>query len=241
MPIYKHTILPGAHFGALTVDGPREKLPGKTYWGYPCTCSCGSGKRVFAKGYDLVNGVVTGCGCNPNRASGVKSAQYLHGATCGGKRTAEFSIYVGILERCFNQNSEAYPDYGGRGITVCDRWHKSFAAFLADVGCRPGKQYSMDRWPNNNGNYEPGNVRWATQSQQCRNKRNNRILTLNGESKTLTDWAESYGISDDAIYSRLKRGWSVERTLTTPALSNGCRPSGWIRDGRNDVAGLGSE
>jgi hypothetical protein len=116
--------------------------------------------------------------------------------------------------RCTNPNVPNYKDYGGRGIAVCERW-RSFEAFLADMGPRPGLGYSIERI-NNDGDYEPGNCRWADRAQQSNNRRNNRLLTWNGETKTLAEWSRTTGLDYAALLARLNRGWSVERALSTP-------------------------
>jgi hypothetical protein len=121
-----------------------------------------------------------------------------------------------MIARCTRVTGADYPDYGGRGIRVCDAWVNSFDAFLADVGPKPGPEYSIDRI-NNDGNYEPGNVRWATVIQQAGNKRNTSRLTLGGTTLSVPKWSERTGIGRAVIWSRLTRlGWSVERALTTP-------------------------
>ena len=119
-----------------------------------------------------------------------------------------------MLTRCNNKNDTRYQWYGGRGITVCDRWSK-FENFLADMGERPEKM-TLDRI-DTNGNYCPENCRWATNKQQHRNKRSNRLLTHDGETKCVAEWAETVGISQGALASRIDvYGWSVEKALTTP-------------------------
>ena len=105
---------------------------------------------------------------------------------------------------------------GARGIKVCEKWRRSFAAFLFDVGPRPSKVHSIDRI-NSNGNYEPGNVRWATAVEQAQNRRSNNRLTLNGETMCVAAWARRTGISPNCLISRKEMGWTDERTLTTPS------------------------
>lgn len=113
--------------------------------------------------------------------------------------------------------------YAERGIGVCDRW-LSFENFLADMGEKPGPEFSLDRRINVNGNYEPSNCRWATQVQQHRNKRSNRLLTWRGETLPTSEWAERVGIERHTIGYRIRHGWSVEAALTTPAsFANGGR------------------
>lgn len=108
--------------------------------------------------------------------------------------------------------------YGGRGIKVCERWMESFANFIADMGARPSEEHSLDRI-DNNGNYEPGNCRWATATEQSRNKRNNRLLTVFGETKPLSAWVEDSrcAVSRESLKDRVRRGWDVEKALTTPS------------------------
>ncbi|HEY9737554.1 MAG TPA: hypothetical protein V6D06_14770 [Trichocoleus sp.] len=120
-----------------------------------------------------------------------------------------------MKSRCHNPNNAAYDRYGGRGIVVCDRWRESFENFYADMGPRPSEQHSIDRI-NNDGNYEPGNCRWATDKQQSRNTRRNRLLTYNGETLFLDEWAERLSISKHTLQTRLWRGWSVEEAFETP-------------------------
>jgi hypothetical protein len=119
-----------------------------------------------------------------------------------------------MRDRCRNPKHRAYKNYGGRGITVCERWN-SFENFYADVGDRPSPKHSIDRIDNDLG-YEPGNVRWADQKTQSRNSRRNRLVAINGETLCLQDWAERMGLGRCTIYDRLRRGWSIERALTTP-------------------------
>lgn len=124
-----------------------------------------------------------------------------------------------MMGRCLNHSHHAYHNYGGRGIAVCDRW-KQFEGFLSDMGERPlGK--TLDRYPDKNGNYEPGNCRWATWDEQGNNRRDNVILSVQGESMTLIRWARKTGLSPQVINYRMKKmGWSAEKALTTPLMRN---------------------
>lgn len=145
--------------------------------------------------------------------------QIVHGHAIRGKVSPEFWTWCNMMHRCHSVGYRDYPEYGGRGIKVCDRWRgpAGFAAFFADMGPRPSKRHSIDRYPDNNGNYEPGNCRWATASQQMRNTRRNRLLTFQGRTMCMTDWSNETGIPCTMIRWRLlKLKWSVERTLTTP-------------------------
>lgn len=125
--------------------------------------------------------------------------------------TPTYSSWADMVQRCTNPKRKRYADYGGRGIQVCDRWRK-FENFLADMGPRP-EGMELDRIEND-GNYEPGNCRWSTPTTQSNNRRSNRLLSFNGETLTVADWARRTGISAPAIAKRLKRGWSIEKALS---------------------------
>lgn len=131
--------------------------------------------------------------------------------------TKEYIAWKGIIGRCCCPSSVGYEAYGGRGITVCERWRRSFSDFLEDVGEAPTPEHSLDRFPDQNGNYEPGNVRWATEAEQNRNKRSNRWFEYDGMRLILSDWARLKGISKVTLCARINRyGWSFERAITTP-------------------------
>ncbi len=129
-----------------------------------------------------------------------------------------YRIYCGIKTRCGNPKAASFARYGARGITVCERWRESFEAFVADVGLPPSPAHSLDRVDNDRG-YEPGNVRWATRTEQSNNQRNNVNLTHGGRTMSLTAWAREVGLSRIALAGRLARGWAVDRALTTPAVA----------------------
>ena len=128
--------------------------------------------------------------------------------------TRTFKKWGAMLSRCRNPNATGYPKYGARGIRVCERWH-CFESFYADMGeCPPG--LSIDRI-DNNGDYEPGNCRWATIKQQARNKRNTVLIEIGGVTKSLPEWCEIYGLHSSIVYTRMHRlGWSGEKAITTP-------------------------
>jgi hypothetical protein len=132
----------------------------------------------------------------------------------GGRNTPEYRSWHSMRDRCLCKTNRAYPDYGGRGITVCARWN-DFAKFIADMGQRPSLEHSIDRIDNDRG-YEPGNCRWATRSQQQRNRRKRPRFTLNGETLTQVEWAERYGIPTRTLGARLHNGMSLHQALTTP-------------------------
>jgi len=131
----------------------------------------------------------------------------------------EYQVWLQMKQRCLNPKNKRYPLYGARGITIHPDWIKSFAAFLKDVGERPGKNMTLER-KNNEKGYEPGNVEWVTIHVQARNKRNNVWLTHGGRTMILADWAKELGMDKGVLRARLKEyGWTVERALTTPLNS----------------------
>ncbi len=158
------------------------------------------------------------CGCARKQLIG--KANTKHGATGSGNRAPEYRAWSVAKNRCCNANNKDYHNYGERGIKMCREWLHDYPAFLEHIGPRPtqpeGKiEYSLDRI-NNDGNYEPGNVRWAVMKQQSRNRRNNRIIKFNGEALCVTEWAERLGINTSTLFMRLEDGWTVERALTQP-------------------------
>jgi putative DNA primase/helicase len=126
-----------------------------------------------------------------------------------------------MIQRTTNPGCHQYARYGARGVSVCDRWRVSFSTFLADMGPRPGPGFSLDRYPDQAGNYEPGNVRWADRTDQNRNRRNVRVVTLDSITRTLPEWIALFGIPASTVHSRLRLGWSPERALTTPPRDDG--------------------
>jgi len=136
-------------------------------------------------------------------------SQYKHGGTVGGSFTPEYSSWALMRGRC-----QAGKPYTERGIKVCDRWLNSFQNFLADMGRRPSRSHTIER-VDNNGNYEPGNCIWATMAVQAQNKRSNRPVTINGETKNLNQWAKAAGIPEGIIRWRIRRGWPQGQWLKT--------------------------
>lgn len=139
-----------------------------------------------------------------------------HGHT-SGQRSREYKIWCGIKSRCYNKRCRGYRHYGGKGVTMHQAWKDDFAAFLAEVGSCPSPLHSLDRFPNRRGNYEPGNVRWATDVEQNRNSDHNTLVTLDGRTLCISEWAAEKGINYKTLLSRhYKLGWSWEEALSTP-------------------------
>lgn len=133
----------------------------------------------------------------------------------GMRHTLEYKVWAKMKERCFNPNTKEYHNYGGRGITVCDSWKNSFTQFYQDMGPRPSKKHSIDRI-DNDGNYEPGNCRWATREEQSRNKRVNRVVIFQGKRVLASDLSRDAGMGRSTVADRMNAGWDLVEAVTTP-------------------------
>ena len=141
----------------------------------------------------------------------------------GDYGSVEYNAWNSMIARCYRLTHHAYNDYGGRGIKVCDRWLESYPNFLEDMGRRPNKGYSLDR-KLVNGNYEPDNCRWATKTEQNRNRRDSNPLLYMGELKTLAEWAEVVNIPRLVLHDRIRRrGWDLDKAMTTPPKPYGLK------------------
>lgn len=132
--------------------------------------------------------------------------------------TPEYAAFRGMWRRCTNPTHSGYHRYGGRGISVCERW-RNFDAFLADMGRKPSARHSIDRI-NNDGNYEPANCRWATPEQQQGNTINTHLVTFRGETAPFRVMSAKYGLKEQTAMNRLRHGWDFERLFTTPVNPN---------------------
>jgi hypothetical protein len=193
----------GMTFGAWTVIRPSECRP--HHW--DCACECGVTRPVA--GRSLARGISNSCGCKQSRRGPLPK----HGEL---RRSPAYNTWMLMVQRCFNPKCRAFKYYGARGITVCERW-RQFEGFYADMGARP-EDSTLDRI-DVNGNYEPGNCRWATRLQQANNTRSNRPLTFDGRTQNMAEWARERGIRRDVIFYRLKRGWTEEEAISIPLLS----------------------
>lgn len=202
--------LSGLRFGKLVALEALESRQGCWFWEFQCDC----GKKTVKRGTQVASGKIHSCGCyRSQRLPGEPDfAPVKHGHTRRGAFPPEYQAWTAMNRRCRDPKAAFLKDYGARGIRVCDRWARDYEAFLADVGPRPSPLHSIERI-DVNGNYEPGNVRWATPTEQARNKRNNRVLELRGERRTLIEWSERAGMRRETVARRLARGWSVEDAL----------------------------
>ena len=200
----------GQQFGRLTVieaAAPHVEPRGRHHRMWLCRCACGTEKEIYHQ--SLVRGLTRSCGCL-RRETTVARTQ-THGHSKKGNWSATYRSWSGMITRCTSEGHDKFSYYGGRGITVCDRWSSSFENFLADMGeCPPA--HSIDR-VDVNGNYEPGNCRWATRTEQLRNKRNNVLVEYAGRKMTLVEASELSGINYSKLQARIARGWSLERAL----------------------------
>lgn len=197
--------LTGQRFGRLLALKWGRTNAGRSAW--ECQCDCGTVKSVDAS--SLRGGLSRSCGC------GVKESAVQRFTTHGGSKSQMYRLWASMIQRCTQPNDGSFARYGGRGITVCERW-RDFAAFAADMGPRPSPGHSIDRI-DNDGHYDPGNCRWATAHEQGLNKRTNRILELNGKRQAMSVWAKQLGMTSASLMERLDSGrWTVEQALSIP-------------------------
>jgi hypothetical protein len=210
--------LTGLRFGRLLVDSVGDRVDKKVRW--RCVCDCGLIKVV--RGACLRSGKTRSCGC---LAMELKTARI-------GKRKGEpkkkchppTTTWMSMIQRCCNPKSDGWKWYGARGIKVCERWMKR-SNFLEDMLPSWSSGLTLDRI-DVNGDYCPENCRWATMKKQNRNRRNNRIITLNGVSGCLSWWSEMSGVSKMAISYRISKGWSLQSAIfTKPIARNSTQPN----------------
>jgi len=199
--------LTGAVFGRLTIDSyfglSKDK---RTLWN--CSCSCGN-KKVASR-HELRSGDTKSCGCLRIEMTRARSS------THGKRGCNEYKIWLSMKDRCLNKNANNYNNYGGRGISVCDEWGKSFSAFYADMGRRPSLSHSIDRI-DNNGNYTKNNCKWATRREQNNNRRETIFVEYGGARLCLSSMCEKTGINYHCAQQRLhKYKWSVFDTFSKP-------------------------
>jgi len=206
--------LTGQVFGRLTAirdTGKRIWYSHGSHIIYECLCECGS--VVEVRRHLLLCGHTRSCGC---LKTGLKRhRKTVHGHARNGNRTPEYTSWYQMIQRCTNPNNNHYRNYGGRGISVHHTWvgQGGFERFIKYMGIKPTPKHTLDRYPDNDGNYEPGNVRWATRQEQQRNNRRNVMLTHNGETRCLADWAETLGIKQGTVRARYRRLGSLSRAL----------------------------
>lgn len=176
---------------------------------------CFCGKEFQRELYRIKNKSIRSCGClRPNWDRERVEEMRARNGDAPIKKGVEYAAWACMKNRCYDVTSASYPRYGGRGIKVCDRWKYDFLNFKKDMGLRP-PGHSLDRI-DVNGNYEPGNCRWATRKEQARNRRRSFHIEYRGERKLFIEWCEQFDVKYPLAYRRLKAGWSVDDALTKP-------------------------
>ena len=198
----------GQRFGTIIITARAPSPEGEKHWCWHYQCDCGVTGIISAKHLRDRQS------CNSCSRKRRNRKVTRHGHATGGKRSALYQTWLSMRQRCLNPNHDAWLDYGGRGVAVCVRWN-DFENFLADVPPKPGRGYQLDRI-DNNGDYAPGNVRWALPKQNNRNRRSNLLLTFKGRTLCMTEWAEETGLPATTLKQRLQKGWDTEKALTTP-------------------------
>lgn len=205
--------LTGRRFGRLTVIRYLGKRSNQSDW--LCKCDCGEDSFTRVLSQNLLRKLHTqSCGCLRDEKCGNQFR------THGLRKSPEYVIWCRMRERCCDKNNPAYKNYGGRGVRVCEEWQQSFEAFYRDMGPRPAADYELDRFPDNDGPYCKSNCRWTTRIQQARNRRNNRLITIDDETHCVSEWAEIMGIKGYVIRLRLRRGWTERDAVMSPPRVN---------------------
>lgn len=194
----------GQRFNRLTVL-ERYSAIGCRVVLWVCKCDCGNIARVAS--WDLRNSKTKSCGCysrERQRKTKYKDNSYY--------KSREYTAWINMKTRCYNPKASKFANHGGRGIKVCDRWLNSFHNFIEDMGFAPTDKHTIDRFPNNDGDYEKNNCRWATNKEQSNNRRNNRVIEHNGISMNLCDWAIKFNINKQSFSDYIKRN-GVEKAI----------------------------
>ena len=206
---------------ALKVHSEGKRIIKGKQYGYTYNllwkCECGNTKIIDSK--SVVNGHTKSCGCLKPEVVSKRST--IHGHSKRGNKSPTFVSWMAMNNRCYTKSSSAYRKYGYMGIAVCERWRHSFKNFLEDMGDRP-KGMTLDRI-DYYGNYTPENCRWATPLEQANNQKSNVKVEIHGKKMNVSQAMRHYGVytKSGVYYTRLKRGWSVERTFTTPIQKRG--------------------
>lgn len=216
----------GKKFNRLTVLSLVKR---KKSYRVKCVCDCGG--TTITCGNQVLIGKIKSCGCYRDEI--IRTIGKKHGMSIGNP---EYMCWAAIKERCLNPNSKKYPDYGGRGITVCNRWLK-FEDFFSDMGRRPGPKFSIERIDNNDG-YHPKNCKWATQVEQNKNTRVSVFVIFQGKRVHLSIAAAAIGVTSGRLRQRMRRGVSQEFLFSPNRLENN---QGLAVEGRQIVPGITSE
>jgi hypothetical protein len=207
-------MLAGERYGRLVAiaEIAERSARREVLWRFRCDC----GNECSAVSSRVISGRKKSCGCvHRDRMTSLGRSKATHRLA----GTPEHIVWASMIQRCENPKHRFFDLYGGRGIRVCGRWRRSFADFLADMGLRPSPTHQIDRFPDNDGPYEPGNCRWATPSQQQRNKGTSRLVEYNGVEMPLIEACGKASLPYKIVHGRLRRGWTTERALSEPLSS----------------------
>lgn len=158
--------------------------------------------RFISVIYSVKSLITKSCGCEKLRLFIARTT--THAAIKKGLKS-EYGIWSTMKARCYNPNANCYKNYGGKGIKVCDRWRQSFTNFITDMGPKPSPNHTLDRYPDNNGDYGPSNCRWATMKQQNQNRTNNVVIMIGDEKKSLAEWCDILGLNYKLLRQRISR------------------------------------
>lgn len=192
----KTKVVIGNKYGMLTPI----RVVGKDKFGlllYLCECDCG--KQKVVRSSQITTGKTVSCGCKRAKQNNLS-------------RSITYKSWISAKQRCYNPNNHNYPNYGGRGIEMCERWKNSFIDFINDMGERPSKKHTLDRI-DVNGNYEPSNCKWSTPKEQGNNRRDNHFVSFNEETMTTTQFAEKYDIGIPYLFYALRKGFSLKEII----------------------------
>lgn len=209
-----YNALIGKQFHRLTLLSVAGMENGYTAGLFRCECGAEKTLRLHA----VVSNNTRSCGCLKSERT--RSIFTTH----GGTGTPEYGSYIEMRRRCLNPKNHAYDRYGGRGITICDRWLNSFEAFREDMGLRPSPHHSLDRIEVN-GNYESGNCRWATDKTQAENRRSTRLLTADGRTMGHKAWAAELGVTRYMVTSRVDAGLTGDQVVAALRRSDAATPA----------------
>jgi len=204
----------GLTFGRLKVASISHRDKGSNLW-VVCVCDCGTTKTVATS--QLVQEKTRSCGCLAREATILRKTKH------GASRSPLYPVWRNMMWRCYDRGCPAFPNYGGRGITVDTRWHQ-IEVFISDMLPRP-RGGTLER-VNNDGPYSKENCIWASRKQQCRNTRKNFLIEIDGQIKPLAEWAEAFGINYQTAYSRISDGWEPRDAVRVP---KNLRPGARIR------------
>lgn len=210
--------LTGRVFSRLTVIRFVEvNARGESRW--LCRCECGNKTTVSGCQLTQKKNATRSCGCLQKEVASKNSIGNTRSVKHGLRFTVEYKAWQSMISRCYRENDASYNRYGERGIRVCDKWRNSAAAFIKDMGSKPGPNYSLER-KDSNKDYSPDNCKWATSKQQAQNRHGNRVINVFGENMVVTEAARKFGIKPITLIKRLNAGWTVNDALTRPVRSH---------------------